>query len=50
MTVQEVIRRYEKIYTVFIVKGQHVKKQYQSSLEAGDKYLENLDYEKAEEI
>ncbi len=26
-----------------------MKKQYQSSLEAGDKYLENLDYEKAED-
>ena len=34
------------ISAFFIVKGQHVKKQYQSSLEAGDKYLENLDYEK----
>ena len=32
------------ISAFFIVKGQHVKKQYQSSLEAGDKYLENLDY------
>ena len=37
------------ISAFFIVKGQHVKKQYQSSLEAGDKYLENLDYEKAED-
>ena len=36
-------------FSFFIVKGQHVKKQYQSSLEAGDKYLENLDYEKAED-
>lgn len=26
-------------FSFFIVKGQHVKKQYQSSLEAGDKYL-----------
>ncbi len=37
------------ISAFFIVKGQRVKKQYQSSLEAGDKYLENLDYEKAED-
>ena len=37
------------ISAFFIVKGQHVKKQYQSSLETGDQYLENLDYEKAED-